>query len=139
MDKGILVADGHALLRLLDKTIAAPRGAMWVNTLDSERWQLLVLPAKGIDEITFSRLVTDALFDHCSQFTEMHDMPSSLSVKMISDDDQITKALNSLYWLEGESMHNVGSRMLGSHFIANAILLRWATEEAETEAVFELG
>ena len=112
---------------------------MWVNTLDSERWQLLVLPAKGIDEITFSRLVTDALFDHCSQFTEMHDMPSSLSVKMISDDDQITKALNSLYWLEGESMHNVGSRMLGSHFIANAILLRWATEEAETEAVFELG
>jgi len=138
MDKSILVADGHALLRLLDKTIAAPRGAMWVNNPDAERWELWVLPAKGVDMLTFDHLVTDALIDHRNQFMELHDILAPMTVKMITDDDQITKALNSLYWLEGESMHNVGSRMFGSQFIMDAFLLRWATEEAKTEAAFEL-
>lgn len=138
MDKSILVADGHTLLRLLDETVAAPRGAMWVNNPDTGRWELWVLPAQGVDMLTFDYLVIDILMDHRTRFRELHDILAPMTVRMITDDDQVTKALNSLYWLEGESMHNVGSRMLGSSFITNAFLLRWATEEAKTEAAFEL-
>ena len=138
MDKRILVADGHALLRLLDKTAAAPRGAMWVNNPDAGRWELWVLPAQGVDLRAFTRLVTDALLDHSDQFIEMHRGVAPMIVWMITDDHLVVPVLNDLYRLEGFGDHFLGTRKLGRWVVEDAILLRWDTEEAKTEAAFEL-
>ena len=138
MDKRILVADGHALLRLLDNTEAAPRGAMWVNNPDARRWELWTLPAKGIDPIEFDDLVTDALMDHPDHFIEMHRAVTPMIVWTITDDHLVVPVLNELYRLEGLGEHVIGTRRLGPWFVEDAILLRWATEEARSEAAFEL-
>lgn len=132
MDKRILVADGHALLRLLDKTIAAPRGAMWVNNPDAGRWELWMLPAKAVDLITFEDLVTDALMDHPDQFVEMHRAIAPMIVWMITDSHPVVPVLNELYRLDGFGNYFVGTRRLGPWVVEDAILLRWATEEAAT-------
>lgn len=137
MDKRILVADGHTLLRLLDKSIA-PRGAIWANNPDAERWELWILPAKGVDLLSFTRAVSDARFRHRDQFIEMGESTAPMITRLLTDDHPIARALNSLYWLEGEGAHIVGSRMLDIYYVIDAILLRWTTEEAASEAAFEL-
>lgn len=138
MDKRILVADGHALLRLLDETVAAPRGAMWVNNPDAGRWELWVLPAKGIDPVEFDGMVTDALMDHPDHFIEIHRAVAPMIVWTITDDHLVVPVLNDLYRLEGLGEHFLGTRRLGRWVVEDAILLRWDTEQARTEAAFEL-
>lgn len=132
MDKRILVADGHALLRLLDKTEAVPRGAMWVNNPDAGRWELWMLPAKGIDPIEFDDLVTDALMDHPELFIEMQGTLAPMIVWTITDDHLAVPALNELYRLDGFGNYYLGTRRLGPWIVEDAILLRWATDEAAT-------
>jgi len=133
-----LVADGHALLRLLDETVAAPRGAIWVNNPDAGRWELWVLPAKATAPLAFDRMVTDALLDHSEQFIDMHKGITSMSVWMINDSHPAVPALNRIYWLEGLGEHFIGTRRLDTCIVEDAILLRWSTEEARSEAAFEL-
>lgn len=130
MDKRILVADGHALLRLLDQTRAAPRGAMWVNNPDAGRWELWILPAKGTDPIEFDDMVSDALLDHPDHFIEMHRAVAPMIVWTITDDHLVVPVLNELYRLEGYGNHFLGTRKLGRWVVEDAILLRWDTEEA---------
>lgn len=138
MDKRTLVADGHALLRLLDETMAAPRGAIWVNNPDAGRWELWVLPAKAMDPRAFDRMVIDALMDHSDRFIDMHRGITPMTVWMIDDTHPAVPALNRIYWLEGLGEHFVGTRRLDTCIVEDAILLRWATEEARSEAAFEL-
>lgn len=130
MDKRILVADGHTLLRLLDQTRAAPRGAMWVNNPDAGRWELWVLPAEGMNTVEFSRFATNARFDHRDQFFELHDSLAPVIIRAIPDTHPVVPVLNELYRLEGLGNHFIGTRRLGPWIVEDAILLRWATDEA---------
>lgn len=90
------------------------------------------------DPLAFDRMVTDALLDHSDQFIDMHRGITPVTVWMIDDSHPAVPALNGIYWLEGFGEHFVGTRRLNSYIVEDAILLRWATEEARSEAAFEL-
>ncbi|MGK2285368.1 hypothetical protein [Pedomonas sp. V897] len=130
MDKRVLVADSHTLLRLLDQTEAAPRGALLEYNSCAARWELWVLPARNVDARSFDRRVYEALRHHREQFLEMRLGLSPVIVRVLPESHSLVPALNDLYRLEGLGCRVLGTRRLGEWIVENAILLRWATEES---------
>ena len=121
MDQETLVKSGHALLRHLDDTPAAPRLAMWVSFSDTEEWRLWIVPPNSLqDKREFYKIVASTI----NQFkAEMPDMHVS-SVQYMNDNKPLVKAMGDAYHVPGLTSERLSGNTVNGIYIPDGVLLR---------------
>ncbi len=121
MDQSLLVSSGHKLVKLLDKTPAKPRFAMWVSAPDSDDWRLWLVPAKGMDDKRqFYFTVAEAINKNRDVLPEF----DVGSVEFTLENRPVVEAIKDRVHVVGLDAVDMGGNLLNGVFLSDGILLR---------------
>lgn len=120
MDKDILVASGHALVKRLDETAVKPRAAMWVHNPDTDIWRLWIVGQKGTKEPEFFRIVADAISKNRADFPGL----DISSVELVDDSHPAINGIGRMMRIDGLSSAYVSNNTMNGFFLPDGIILR---------------
>lgn len=121
MDQGTLVRNGQNLVRLLDRTRAKPRFAMWVNFSDTDSWKLWIVPAKEMkDKREFYFTVADTVSRHRDDLAGL----DIGSVEFTEEGKPVVQAMKSFINMPGTGSANVAGNRLNGVFLPDGIVIR---------------
>lgn len=121
MDQDSLVTSGHALVRHLDETPAAPRLAMWVSFSDDAEWRLWIVPPDSLrDRREFYRIVTNTIL----QFKDEMPAIDFSSVQYMNDNKPLVRAVRDAYHAPGLTREKLSGNTVNGIYIPDGVLLR---------------
>ncbi|MGV3551269.1 hypothetical protein [Rhizobium sp.] len=121
MDQDTLVKSGHALVRHLDDTPAAPRLAMWVSFSDREEWRLWIVPSDAMrDKREFYEIVTSTIL----KFKDEMPAIDFSNVQYMNDNKPLVKAMGSSYHVPGLTNEKLSGNTVNGIYIPDGVLLR---------------
>lgn len=123
MDKDVLVSEGQALVRLLDKSSVKPRGAMWVYSSDMDSWKLWIIPSAALtDKNEFYRLVSETI----SNNREVVPTLDVSTVEMKAASHPAVVGLGGFLRMEGLGSAHFSNNRFNGFFLPDGVVLRMA-------------
>lgn len=121
MDQSLLVSSGQKLVKLLDRTPAKPRFAMWVSAADSDHWRLWLVPAKGMnDKRQFYLTVAETLNKNRNILPEF----DIGSVEFTPENRPVVEAIRDRLHVPDLDAVDMSGNLLNGVFLSDGILLR---------------
>jgi hypothetical protein len=121
MDKELLVAAGHEIVRALDKRSVKPKAALWVHSSDVDSWKLWLVPTgKTPDKMAFYREVADTI---AKNRDKMHGIDIS-AVEMVPEDSPVIQGMKFVLRMPGLGSAFMSNNTFNGAYIPDGIVLR---------------
>ncbi|MGE7368030.1 hypothetical protein ACQKKX_03035 [Neorhizobium sp. NPDC001467] len=121
MDKELLVAAGHEMVRALDHGSIKPKAALWVYSADTDIWKLWVVPGeKKTDKMEFYREVADAITKNRDR---MHGIDIS-AIEMVPDDSPVIQGMKFFMKMPGLGSASMSNNTVNGVYIPDGVVLR---------------
>lgn len=121
MDQAFLVEKGHRLVRLLDRTAATPKAAMWVHHPDTDTWKLWIVPSERVrDKREFYRIVAQAI---ASEPDALLGLDVS-NTEYVREDHPAIRGMNDFMHMPGLGSAYFTGNSLDGYYLPEGVVLR---------------